>query len=143
MSLSKKGFMITPIIFIAFFLIAVIFSFYVSDVDREIAYGVQKGAAVEKGVHDLQKERINQITFVKVSVYKCSKVDPCNLTNIVPCAKGNLTEIFGSDLDLSITNMSNIIYANFNMSGFNATNINMTSDNVMIQAELNKELLGC
>ncbi len=146
---TKKGFIITPIIFIAFFIIAILFSFYVSNIDNEISYGIQKSSTIEKGIHDIQKKQINQINFVKTTTYKCSDItcynssDSSSVTFIKNCVEGNLTEKFGIwDWDYKLINISRTIIFRFNMTSFNATNINMNSNSTIVEGVLHKKLLN-
>lgn len=141
--MNKKGFFITPIIFIVFFIIAVLFSYYVTGLDKEISYGIQKSASVEKAIHDLQKEQLSQFYFVKTAAYDCAIDNPCNASIAEQCAKNKLIERFGESLGLNFFNESGKIYAEFEIWSFNARNINMTSDKVKVKTELNHKLMGC
>ena len=142
--MNKKGFFITPIIFIVFFIIAVLFSYYISGIDNEIAYGIQKTASIEKAMHDIQKEQLSQIYLVKTTAYSCRKIEnSCNEENISRCVDDALMGRFETDLNIEITNVSNTIYAEFDLSSFSARNINMTANSVRTKTELNRGLLGC
>jgi hypothetical protein len=143
--LNKKGFVITPIIFIAFFLIAMVFSFYVSGIDSDTAKGIQTSATVEKAVLDIYKQQINQINFAKLATYDCSTSNCYSLDNkstIESCVNTKLTNQFNdTSWNTNITSESGIYRISVNLSSFNAMNINMTSNRVYERAELHKALL--
>ena len=92
--LNKKAYMITPLIFVVFMIIAVIFSFYVSDIDKKNAEGIRSAGIIDKGIIEIQKEQINQVNFVKLVTYDCSKTICCNSTNL-----GNLENCIEQELE--------------------------------------------
>ena len=143
---NKKGFVITPIIFIAFFLIALIFSFYVSDIDSETAKGIQTAASVEKAVLDIYKLQINQFNFAKLSAYNCSSSNCYSSGNesiIESCVNTKLNSQFNdSNWNTDISNNSGIYRIAVNLSSFNATNINMKSNRVYERGVLHPEFLN-
>ena len=142
--MNKKGFFITPIIFIVFFIIAVLFSYHVSGIDNEIAYGIQKTSSIQKGIHDIQKEQLSQIYFVKTAVYMCRETEnTCEAITLQQCTRDVMEDKFGTNMDLKITNNSGVYHVEFNMQSFSAKNINMTSDSVEVKTELNKQLINC
>jgi len=148
--LKKKGFMISPILFIIFFLIAVAFSFYVSGIDKKISYGIQKSSMIEKSVYDIEKKQINQITFAEVATYKCSETNCYNSSNsssinaIKNCTERNLNSTFGNNTNwgYEIQNTSGAFYFKFNMSEFKAISTNMSSNSSTVTKVLNSELLN-
>jgi hypothetical protein len=143
--LNKKGFVITPIIFVAFFLIAMVFSFYVSGIDSDTAKGIQTSATVEKAVLDTYKQQINQINFAKLAAYDCSGLNcysPGNKSTIESCINTKLTSQFNDTRwNTNITSDSGIYRISVNLSSFNAININMTSNRVYERAALHPALL--
>lgn len=147
--LSKKGFVITPIIFIAFFIIAIVFSSYVANVDREVAYSIRKSSSIEKGVHNIQKAQTNQINFARIATYKCSETNCYNSSNsssvdaIETCVNSSLTEKFKPhNWNILISNSSGAIYLKFSTTPFSASNINMTSDSIKVNETLCKDFLN-
>lgn len=147
--LNTKGFMITPIVFLAFFIIVIVFSAYVTSLDRESAYSIRKSASIEKGVHDIQKAQTNQQIFAKIAAYKCSETDCYNSSNsssvdaIKTCVNNSLTEKFKSyNWDIDISNSSGAIDLTFNTMPFNASNINMSSNSIRVQELLSKDFLN-
>jgi hypothetical protein len=140
--LGKKGFVITPVIFIAFMLIAITFSFYISDIDSDISQGIQKAAAVEKAVTDIYKYQINQVNYAKLAAYKCSDLTCYSLGNestVEDCVESSLNNTFSNtSWNVDISNDTEIYHIGFDISSFNATNINMTSDRSYVRSELHK-----
>jgi hypothetical protein len=138
--LNKKGFMITPIIFIALFLIAMVFSFYLSGIDADTSKGMQTAAAVEKGALDIYKKQINQMNFAKLSAYECSSSNCYSSANesiIESCVNTKLNNYFNdTNWNTDISNDSGIYRISVNLSSFNVTNINMESDRVYEEAIL-------
>ena len=142
---SKKGFVITPIIFVAFFLIAMVFSFYVSGIDSDTAKGIQTSATVEKAVLNIYKQQINQINFAKLAAYDCSGSNCYSSGNesiIESCVNTKLNNQFNdTNWNTNITDDSGIYRIVVNLSSFNAININMTSNRVNERAILHPALL--
>lgn len=136
---SKKGYMITPIIFIAFLLISVIFSFYVSDIDSQFSHGIITSALISKGVDEIYEKQIDQINLAKLYAYECSKYYcyPNNETALESCISGNLTERYGeTGWGIDIYNQSGVYYIKMKISSFNVTNINMASERITINRTL-------
>jgi hypothetical protein len=69
---NKKGYMITPIIFVVFMIIAVIFSFYVSEIDLEMTSSIQTSSRVEKEINNVYEARMNQLNYAKLVAYNQS-----------------------------------------------------------------------
>lgn len=140
----KKGFLITPIVFIIFFLIAVAFSNHILRMDKEISKSIQIVSSIEKGMHEIEKMKIAQISFVKVSTYLCSKENcyPNNKSEIVKCVEENLTKVYGEwDWNYDIYGSEDIFFE-FNMTQFKATDINMTSNSILVKGFVNKKFLN-
>lgn len=70
--LNKKGYMITPMIFIVFMIIAIAYSVYMYDFDSNIVNSIQTSAKIEKGIQQVYETRINQVNFAKLSAYQLS-----------------------------------------------------------------------
>lgn len=132
--LNKKGFVITPLIFIAFMLITVVFAFYISDIDKDFAKGIQISATVEKSILDIYKDQINQINFAKLAAYDCSNSYCYSLSNksiVESCINTKLDNKFNdSNWNTDINSNAGSHYIQVNLSSFNATNINMSSNRV-------------
>ena len=153
--MNKRAYLITPIIFITLFLIAVIFTLYLSKIDASTAAGIRISASIEKGVTDVYKSQNEQINYAKLSAYACSKTYCYNLTdkantnktNIENCVNQSLNDQYGNltwgpstAFAPVLSNVSTTCYINFNLSSVNLvniTNINMDSDRVYTKAELN------
>lgn len=149
MSINKKGYMITPIIFITLFLIAVIFTLYESNIDADTAAGIRISASIEKGVTDIYKKQIEQVNFAKLAAYECSQDYCYNITEglsspgLRRCINDSLNITYeNSTWDISVTNDSTRYYLNFSLSAFNITNINMSSDRKYVNTELNTKFLN-
>ena len=144
--LNKKGYMITPILFIVFFLIAIIFSIYVSDIDSDSAQGIRISASIEKGITDIYKMQNEQINFAKLSAYECSESQCYNIskeTIIEYCINKSLNKQYGNfSWSPDLINNSNTIYLYFNLNAFNATNINMNSNRSYTQVRLNNKFFN-
>jgi hypothetical protein len=142
--LNKKGYMITPILFIVFLLIAMIFSFYVSDIDKANAKSITLSASIDKGVADIYKEQINQFTYAKNLAYDCSEIthySAGNESTIETCINNNMTARFNdTSWNSDITNPSSIYTLGINLTSMKSTNINMTSDRVYLRTVLNSQL---
>ena len=144
---SKKGYMITPIIFIAFLLISVVFSFYVSDLDTKFSKGIMVSASIEKGVNNIYKMQTDQITLAKLFTYNCSlsycyNASSPSHTALNNCVNQTLTNRYNqSGWNINTYNQTGKYYIDINLSSFNATNINMTSDRITIKGELSKDFL--
>ena len=137
MRLNKKGYMITPILFIVFFLIAIIFSFYVSQIDADVAQGIRISATIEKGITDTYKLQNEQINFAKLSAYKCSErycYSSGNETLVEYCINKSMNKVYGNlSWDPELTNTT----LEFNLESFNITNINMNSNRIYTKTGLN------
>lgn len=72
MRLNKKGYMITPLIFVVFMIITIVFTYYVSNIDFEMSESIHTSAMIEKTVSDLREQRINQINYAKMAAYNWS-----------------------------------------------------------------------
>ncbi|MDD5182152.1 MAG: hypothetical protein PHC66_03210 [Candidatus Nanoarchaeia archaeon] len=145
--LNKRAYLITPIIFITLFLIAIIFTIYLSKIDANTAEGIRTAASIEKGVTDVYKAQIEQINFAKLAAYECSDASGGYNDSIA----GTIENCINSELNLTygnftwnsdITNSTPKYYLNFNLSAVNITNINMTSNVEYIKAELNSKFLN-
>lgn len=141
--LNKKGYMITPIIFITLFLIAIIFTLYFSKIDAQTAAGIRVSASVEKGITDVYKLQNEQINFAKLSAYECSEkycfnsTTDTNATQIELCINNSLNTQYGNlSWSPDLAN-GTYIYLKFNLSSVNITNINMSSDREYVTIELN------
>ncbi|MCD6575883.1 MAG: hypothetical protein J7K73_01850 [Nanoarchaeota archaeon] len=139
--LNKKGFMFTPIVFIAIFLVVVVFSVYTSTMDKTTSENIHENSKIETGVNIIEKKQIDIISFAKVATYLCSEAFPypCNETDLEGCVEENLTTHFGS------ANWGFNIYgtdeakARLTLPKINSTN--MTSNQVTVTLYLNKNLL--
>ena len=141
--LNKKAYMITPLIFVVFMIIAVIFSFYVSDIDKKNAEGIRSAGMIDKGILEIQKEQINQVNFVKLVTYDCSKTICCNSTNLgnlENCIEQELETIYGGIWSVDINNCNEI---GFELSSFSATNINMASNKEYVWITLSDKIRVC
>lgn len=146
--LNKKAYMITPIIFIAFLLISVAFSFYVSGMDTKFSKGIMTSASVEKSVNGIYKMQTDQINFVKLMIYNCSEYNCYNSssqnTGLKNCVSNSLTIRYQqnnwSASDININGTSESYNVTFKLSSFNATNINMTSDRITVTRALSSLL---
>ena len=144
--LNKKGFFITPILFVIFLLIAISLYAYNKKLDDILSYEILKSSVVEKGIHEIRKKQINQITYAELLIYKCAE-EHCfnfsNPSNVTLCEKQveeNLTKRFGNNTwNLEINNYTYTM----NLKSINATNINMTSDIVKVRGALSKNYLKC
>jgi len=146
MSMNKRGYMITPIIFITLFLIAIIFTLYFSKIDTQTAAGIRISASIEKGITDVYKAQIEQTNFAKLAAYECSETycynltDVTNKTKIQDCVNQSLNDMYGNlTWKPSLSNVSAQCYISFNLSAVNITNINMDSDREYITTELNSK----
>lgn len=146
--LNKRAYMITPIIFITLFLIAVIFTLYLSKIDADTAAGIRISASIEKGITDVYKAHIEQVNFAKISTYECSELfcynasSGGNKTNIENCVNLSLNDMYGNlTWTTSLSNVLTQSYISFNLSSVNITNINMSSDREYITTELNDKFL--
>lgn len=130
--LNKRGFVVAPIIFIVCFLIAVGFSYYVTSIDNEISTGVRTSASIQMGIYEMEKERINQVNFAKISIYNCCAD--------IACVENKLDESFGKhEWNLRICGDS----FEFNLKPVNATNINMNLGNIEIEGKLFDDFYKC
>ena len=152
--MNKKGYMITPIIFITLFIIALMFTLYFSKIDAETAAGIKISATIEKGITDIYKSQNEQINFAKIAAYECSGKYCYNLTNstnrtkIENCVNDSLNLMYGNItwglLPTSAPSLSNVsarCYISFNLSSFSITNINMDSNREYVKTELNDNFL--
>ncbi len=122
--LNKKGFIVAPIIFIVFFLIAVVFSFYVSSIDNEIARGIQTSASIQLGIYEIEKGLINQENFVRIAMHE--NIEEYDI-------EYNLNNTFGEHVwKLSIIENG----FEFSSKPINATNINMNLNSSKIEGEI-------
>lgn len=136
-AVNRKAYLITPIIFIVLFLIAILFALYSSKIDADIAQGIRISASVEKGITDIYKMQIEQTNFAKLSVYNCSKAfcynESASNWNLKNCINNSLNSQYGNQSwNIALTNSS----VSFNTSSFNITNINMESDRIYTKTKL-------
>jgi hypothetical protein len=144
-SFGKKGYMITPIIFIAFLLISVVFALFVSGTDSSYAEGVIAASSVEKSISDIYELQADQINLAKLFAYTCSETFcyPSNETGLENCIRNNLTDQYNeTGWGLDVYNQSGKHFLQLKLSSFNATNINMTSDRITIDRVLSKDFLN-
>jgi hypothetical protein len=140
-SLGKKGYMITPIIFIAFLLISVAFSFYVSDIDTRFSDSIVTSSMISKSIDSIYEKQLDQINLAKLYAYSCSAnyCYPNKTVALVSCVNSNMTVRYGNQTggwNTIIYNQSSKYYINITLNSFNATNINMTSERITISRTL-------
>jgi hypothetical protein len=142
--LNKKGFMVTPIVFIVLLLVVLVYLFNQSEIDTITKNGITKSMAIDKETYSLEKKQINIINFAKISAYMCSKYYPypCNKTSLERCINENLTETFGdNNWNINIAG-NNIIKISLTLPEIKATNINMSSDSKTVTVTLTKGFLN-
>lgn len=130
---NKKGFMITPLLFIAFMIIAIIYSFYVSDIDNQMAASVEKTAHIEKKINDVYDQRINYLTYAKSAVYSCQFNYSAGCSTPNSCMNS-----YASAMNITlgnICNTSNKVYISsivLPKIAISETYLNLTADSVTI-----------
>lgn len=145
LSLGKKGYMITPLIFIVFLMITAAFAFYTSRVDNTISDGIKISATVEKGVNEIYKEQLDKEVFVKMAAYDCSKEWCCKdsaSNGNSTCIAQKLDSAYGnSTWDVSFS-CPNSVSFNPNLGNYNITNINISPNITRVTVDINTMLLN-
>jgi len=140
--LNKRAYMITPIIFIAFLLISVAFSFYVLDIDERFSRSILTSALIDKSINDIYEKQSDQINFAKLSAYNCtlSYCYPSGETILENCINNNLDAKYNdTGWYPDLYNKTGNYYLKFRISSFDATSINMSSNRMQIESILSKD----
>ncbi len=142
--MTKKGFMVSPVVFIALFFIAIAFSYYASSIDNKMAYSIKEVSSIEKGNFDIQKKQLVMETFAEAATYKCSQdfPYPCNKTDLENCVEGDLNSTFGDfNWEFKLSG-DEVIKIELYLPQIKATNINMTSDIIYIEKSVDKNFVN-
>ena len=144
-----KGYLIAPATFIVMAIVVFSLATYINQANKiKMEYFIQNGKMV-RASKEVFFERSEILAFAKTATYLCSEANAYNRTignstKIDTCVSHLLNESFGNFTWNNRVYGKSKIYLNITIKPIiiNETNINVASDNLTTQAELNRKYLN-
>ena len=102
--IGRKGYMVTPLVFIMIFVLVASFSFYASSSDRSIARSIAEEGKIKKLLGDMEEE-LNKMSLLSFeTLYTNYKIN--NRTVMESTIKNMIQSAFGGNVLVSLLNTS-------------------------------------